>query len=416
MSRRSRSRHNRPKEKTSKIDFEPNWNEAVLKFEDMNLKPELIQGILNFGFENPTDIQSVAIKPIIEHRNVVAQAQPRCGKKGAFEIGILNNLDLSNNTTQALILVPVREIALKIQDCMTKIGTGMPNLSVISFIGGTPIAENGNEAQKQPHVAVCTPGRCLALIQSHSLNLHDLKMICIDDANVLLSIDFIGTCNEIFKNIPSGIQTLLFSYIIDESVSDFISKSVNDPVKISVKTEESPIQSINHFYVLIDQQNKISKLNELINSLPIQKAVIYINSGKTIESLKNKMNVNFPVSFLNNKMNQINREENIRNFVEGDSKIIIGTSLISDCIDSRLYNLIFNFGLPAKAEEFGHRLIFGPKSKDKKGIVAVNIIDVSERKNLNYITKTFNLKIEQLPDDFASYVADANRQFYNDDE
>lgn len=377
MSRRSK--RSKQKEKTSEINFEPNWKKAVLKFEDMNLKPELFQGILNYGFQNPTDIQSFAINPIIEHRNVVAQVYPRCGKKGAFEIGILNNIDLSNNTTQALILVPVREVALNIQDCMAKIGALITNLSVISYIGGTPIE---NEAQKCPHVAICTPGRCLAVIRSNLLNLQNLKMICIDDANVLLSKDFIGTINEIFKKIPSGIQTILFSNIIDNSVYDFMSKTVNDPVKISVKSEENSIQSINHFYVVCDKQNNISKLIELIQNLPIEKAVIYNNSAKIIESLKNEMNVDFHVSFLYAKMDQKSREENIRNFVEGDSKVIFGTSLISDCIDSQLYNLIFSFGLPADADEFGQRFNFGPKSKGKKASLVLLSLMKMRGKNL----------------------------------
>ncbi|KAK8863502.1 Eukaryotic initiation factor 4A-II [Tritrichomonas musculus] len=418
MSRRRGGRNNRRKNEPveNNPEFEPNWEEHVEDFEDMNLKPELVHGIFSYGFKNPSDIQSLAIKPITEHRNVIAQAQSGSGKTGAFGIGILNNLDLTSQTTQALILAPTRELATQTHDFMTDIGNKMKNLSINLFIGGYQQAEDQAKAQRRPHVAVCTPGRAYDLIQSNSLSMQNLKMVCLDEADALLGEDFLEDIQQIFQYLPPDVQILLFSATIPQSIFNLMMDFMKDPVKILVKAEQLTLEGIHQFFVNVGETNyKLPTLIDIFGRLAIQKAVIFANSKATVDFLKEQMeNQHFVVSAIHAKMTQKDRDQIMHNFRVGASRVLIATDLIARGIDVQSVTLVFNFELPGNVETYLHRI--GRSGRYGRKGIAINIVDKTEIKQLKYIERFYQTTIDELPEDIASYVNDANAQFNDDDK
>lgn len=407
--RNNRRRNNEPSEPNP--DFEANWDEHVEDFEDMNLKPELVHGIFSYGFKNPSDIQSLAIKPITLHRNIIAQAQSGSGKTGAFGIGILNNLDFTSSTTQALILAPTRELATQTHDFMTDIGTKMKDLSISLFIGGYQQAEDQAKAQRNPLVAVCTPGRALDLIESNALNLSNLKMVCLDEADALLGEDFVEDMQKILAFVPPTVQILLFSATIPSSIFDIMVQFTQDPVKILVKAEQLTLEGIHQFYVNVEEtKNKLPTLVDIFGRLAIQKAVIFANSKQTVDFLKDQMEKQqFVVSAIHAKMPQKERDQIMHNFRIGASRVLIATDLIARGIDVQSVTLVFNFELPNNVETYLHRI--GRSGRYGRKGIAINIVDKGEMRQLGFIKKFYQTAIDELPEDIASYVNEANSQF-----
>ena len=377
----------------------------------MELKKDLVHGIFSYGFKNPSDIQSLAIKPITLHRNIIAQAQSGSGKTGAFGIGILNNLDVTSNTTQALILAPTRELATQTHDFMTDIGNKMKDLTISLFIGGHQQVEDQAKAQRNPHVAVCTPGRALDLIESNSLNLSNLKIVCFDEADALLGEDFVEDIQKILQYVPQTVQILLFSATIPQSIFDIMIQFTQNPVKILVKAEQLTLEGIHQFYVDVGETNyKLPTLIDIFGRLAIQKAVIFANSKATVDYLKEQMeSQNFTVSAIHAKMTQKDRDQIMHNFRVGASRVLIATDLIARGIDVQSVTLVFNFELPGNVETYLHRI--GRSGRYGRKGIAINIIDKTETRQLNYIKKFYQTTIDQLPEDIATYVNDANSQF-----
>lgn len=390
-------------------EFQPNWDEKIEDFENMGLRQELVHGIFSYGFKTPSDIQQLAIKPIAEKRDVIAQAQSGSGKTGAFGIGILNNLDLNEASTQALILSPTRELATQTQQFMTTIGSKMRGIKIELFIGGHQQNEDYQKAAQLPHVAVCTPGRANDLIHSGNLRCDRLKMICLDEADALLGDDFIESIKSIFEYLPQEIQILLFTATIPVSVFNTMISFMKDPVKILV-TEHLTLEGISEYYVNVGEKiHKLPTLLDIFSKIAIQKAVIFANSKQTVDFLKEQMeSQNFVVSAIHANMQQRERDEIMQQFRLGASRVLIATDLIARGIDVQSVTLVFNFELPPKKETYLHRI--GRSGRYGRKGVAINIIEKNEMKQMHYIEQFYKTRINELPANIDEIVKQTNDQ------
>ena len=392
-------------------DLEPNWTHRIDDFEEMNLNPDLVHGIFSYGFKHPSDIQSLAIEPILQKRHVLAQAQSGSGKTGAFGIGILNNVDVNQMTTQALILSPTRELATQTYNFMQNVGSKMKNLNVKLFIGGHEKSKDQNNALELPHVCVCTPGRASDLIKSGHLRVENITMLCIDEADQMLSDDFYEQVKEICSYLSTEVQILLFSATLTPTVFQVVNEVMRDPVKILVKAEKLTLEGIRQFFVNVGTEDyKTPTLLDIFGRLSIQKAVIFANSKNIVDFLKEQMEKqNFTVSAIHANMNQTERDRIMHQFRVGATRVLIATDLIARGIDVQQVTLVINFQLPKDRESYLHRI--GRSGRYGRKGVAINICDSSEMNRIEDLQRFYHTTIEPLPEDIASFVKDANSQF-----
>ena len=196
----------------------------------MNLNDKLLRGIYGTGYERPSAIQQKAIVPFCTGKDIIAQAQSGTGKTATFTIGILSNLDLAVNETQAIILAHTRELANQIHNVAENIGK-YTDVTLNLTVGGKSIQSNIEELSKKPHVVIGTPGRILDMINKRHCNIKNLKMLVIDEADELLSNIFINQVYDIFKMLPSNIQVGLFSATMNEHFFSITDKFMRDPYK-----------------------------------------------------------------------------------------------------------------------------------------------------------------------------------------
>jgi translation initiation factor 4A len=389
-------------------NFTPNWHESIDNFDLMGLRDDLLHGVFAYGFRDPSPIQALSVRPIIDHRQVIAQARSGTGKTGAFGIGILNNLDLSSQTTQAFIISPTRELATQTFEFLKAIGAHMHDLSLALFIGGHSIREDQEKASKNPHVAVCAPGRALDLITNGYLRCENVHMLCLDEADQLLKDDFLEQIKQIFVYLHEGCQMLLFSATIPLEAFNIMDQFMQNPVRILVSAEQLTLDGISQFYVNVGEPvNKMHTLIDIFGMLPIQKSVIFANKKDVVEYLKDRLTESgFTVSAIHANLTQSERDVIMKDFRLGRSRVLIGTDLIARGIDVQQVTIVFNFEVPRDPESYLHRI--GRSGRHGRKGVAINICEQNECRTIDHFTRYYQCQIAELPHDIDRIVREVN--------
>lgn len=380
--------------------FETNWTETVDNFEDLKLKTNLLRGIYGVGFVKPSVIQQKGILPVIQGKDTIAQAQSGSGKTATFSIGALQNIDEDDLKTQALIVAPTRELATQIADVVTKLGHYL-KIKVHLCVGGTNVNEEKNKLKEGCHIVVGTPGRIRDMINRQFLSTSFLKMLIIDEADEMLGMGFLEQINEIIKMIPPDCQIALFSATISPEIIKLTKDIMNDPAKILVKKENLTLEGIKQYYLSCStDQNKYENLFEIFSNIDINQCIIYCNTKEKAKTLAEKMTENdFMVSCISSELPQEKRNEIMKEFREGATRILVSTDLLARGIDVQQVGLVINFELPPKKENYIHRI--GRSGRYGRRGIAINLVSQHEATYLLQIQEFYQTQISELPNDLS---------------
>ena len=365
-------------------------------FEDMGLKDDILRGVYSYGFEKPSEIQKRGIVHMIKGRDIIAQAQSGTGKTATFTIGMLESLDLERNTTQVLIMSHTRELSQQIYNVIKNISKYM-KININLSVGGVSMRDNIDSLRKNPHIIIGTPGRVLDMIHKKCISVNTLKMLILDEADELLSHIFITQIYDIFQNLPPTIQVCLFSATMNESFFSITQKFMRDPVKILVKTEELTLEGIKQFYIDIEKNEfKYDTLCDIYANISITQSIIYCNSIKIVDIISNKLNNDsFSVACIHGNMNQQERNQVIKDFRDGKSRVLISTDLLSRGIDIQQISIVINYDVPKNIDSYIHRI--GRSGRYGRKGVAINFVTNNDREQLRSIEQYYNTDIPELP-------------------
>jgi translation initiation factor 4A len=385
------------------IDFESNWDEIIDRFDNMNLKDDLLRGIYAYGFEKPSLIQQRAIVPLAKRYDIIAQAQSGTGKTATFTIGILQQIDFSLLECQALILSPTRELATQIQKVVVSIGDYL-GVRCHACVGGTRVIDDKNELSKGVHIVVGTPGRVYDMILRKHLRPNHIKVFILDEADEMLSKGFKDQIYDIFTLLPKEAQVGLFSATMTPDALDITSKFMNKPVKILVKKDELTLEGIRQFYIGIEKEEfKFETLCDLYETLNITQAVIFCNTRKKVDELTNKMRQReFTVSSTHGEISQKDREIILTEFRTGSSRVLITTDLLSRGIDVHQVSLVINYDLPKNLENYIHRI--GRSGRFGRKGVAINFVTYEDKRTIRELEQFYNTQIEEAPQGIADLI------------
>jgi len=383
--------------------IESNYHKVVSTFDDMELKEPLLRGIYAYGFEKPSAIQQRAIMPCIEGHDVIAQAQSGTGKTATFSISILQRIDTTNNSTQALILAPTRELAQQIQKVVLALGDYM-DVQCHACIGGTVIRDDMRKLQSGVHIIVGTPGRVFDMINRRVIDSKSIKMFVLDESDEMLSRGFKDQIYDIFRHLDSSIQVVLLSATMPTEVLEVTKKFMRDPKTILVKKEELTLEGIKQFYVNVSREEwKLDTLCDLYETLTITQAVIFCNTRRKVDWLTEKMHQkDFTVSAMHGDMEQKERDVIMREFRSGSSRVLITTDLLARGIDVQQVSLVINFDLPTNRENYIHRIGRGGRF-GRKG-VAINFVTDDDQRQLVDIEEHYRTSIAQMPMNVADLI------------
>ncbi len=333
----------------------------VKSFDDMGLSEDLLRGVISYGFEAPSAIQSVGIVPFSKGRDILGQAQSGTGKTGTFGIGLLSRIDPTLKKTQAVVLSHTHELSDQTANFIRDVGKYM-KITVSLSIGGNPRHQNGRECRNGAHVVVGTPGRIYDLVTSGDLSFADLRCFVIDEADEMLKDRFADQVSAIVKlGIPDSCKIAFFSATMPPEVKDLANSILTNPVRIILKTEDVKLDGIQQYYLTFERDDwKIEALCDIFEAINVSCSIIFCNSKERAERLHTTLTERgFPTSVIYGEpMTQAIRKQRMEEFRRGSSRILIATNLLARGIDVQQVELVFNFDMPSfeDKENYIHRI------------------------------------------------------------
>ena len=380
-------------------------NDSVNEFkswDELDLNPKILRGIYAYGFEKPSPIQQKAIMPVVEGRDIIAQAQSGTGKTATFTIGALQNVNLEENKTQVLILSPTRELTSQTAKVINSIGCFMEGLKVQTIFGGTSVDEgNGFSNRSVPHIICGCPGRVYDMMRRDRINGKTIKLIILDEADEMLSSGFKDQVYNIFQYLSSDVQVGLFSATLPAEINVIIEKIMRNPVRISVKREMLTLEGISQYFIAVeDDRQKYATLKNLFSFITLSHTIIYCNSIKRVQDLYEAMcEDGFPVCRIHSNMDKTDRDHALRDFRNGTSRVLISSNVTARGIDIQQVSVVINFDLPKCVHTYLHRI--GRSGRWGRKGVGLNFITRRDVVNIKRIEEHYSTQIDEMPADLA---------------
>ena len=376
--------------------------EEITNWNDLNIKENLLRGIFSFGFENPSPIQKRAIKPIIEKKDVIAQAQSGTGKTGAFTISSIEVVDETVQETQALIMAPTRELAIQIIGVLDKMSTFIDGLKTKLLIGGTPMDKDIIDIEKKPQIIVGTPGRVHDMLRRRKINTKFIKLLILDEADEMLSAGFKEQIYNIFNFLGNDVQVGLFSATLPLEIQAITEKFMRDPVKILVKTESITLEGIKQYYIALeDDSQKYETIKDIFESISLSQCIIYCNSIKRVNDLNEALiKDGFPVCCIHSGMEKDERMNAYKEFSSGGARVLISSNLTARGIDVQQVSTVINFDVPKDVHTYIHRI--GRSGRWGRKGMGINFITRRDIRLIRDIEEYYDTQIEEMPAQISS--------------
>lgn len=355
----------------------------VSPFESLGLQPEFVQAVEKMGFVDPTPIQSSAIPLLLEGRDVIGQAQTGTGKTAAFMLPLLQKLEPSNGRVQALVLAPTRELAKQVADAALLLAQ-KTRVKVLAVYGGQSYTIQTRALDRGVDVVVGTPGRLLDLINQKVLKLHDVKMLVLDEADEMLAMGFIEDVETILKELSKEKQIALFSATLPQAIQKLANRYLKEPARISVSPERLTVADTEQRYCRIHEENKLSALTRLLETEDVASGLIFARTKARAQELADQLILmGFPSDSLHGDLNQARREQVLNKFRQGQITLMVATDVAARGLDIAGVSHVFNYDVPADAEDYVHRI--GRTGRAGKKGIAITFLTPKERGRLNQI-------------------------------
>ncbi|XP_051927417.1 probable ATP-dependent RNA helicase ddx6 [Hippocampus zosterae] len=365
------------------------------EFEDYCLKRELLMGIFEMGWEKPSPVQEESIPIALSGRDILARAKNGTGKSGAYLIPLLERIDLKKDYIQAMVVVPTRELALQVSQICIQISKHLRGVKVMATTGGTNLRDDIMRLDDIVHVIVATPGRLLDLIQKGVARVDRVQMLVMDEADKLLSQDFVVLIEDIISFLARNRQILLYSATFPISVQKFMSNYLQKPYEINLM-DELTLKGITQYYAFVTERQKVHCLNTLFSRLQINQSIIFCNSTQRVELLAKKITeLGYSCFYIHAKMMQEYRNRVFHDFRNGLCRNLVCTDLFTRGIDIQAVNVVINFDFPKNAETYLHRI--GRSGRYGHYGLAINLITLEDRFNLKSVEDQLVTDIKPIP-------------------
>lgn len=355
---------------------------CVNKFQDMTISPVLMTALGKMKITKPTPIQSQALPISLNGSDVIAIAQTGSGKTLAYALSLLTALS-NKPTARALVLAPSREMAQQIYKVFLDLCAEMP-VSVCLAIGGTTGSKQSNQLKKNPRLIVATPGRMNDHLESNKLLLKGVEIVVIDEADRMLDMGFAPQLKNIQSTLRGPRQTLMFSASFGHNV-EMIAELFLHPKAFMIRAEkaESPVSSLTQKILFIDRKMKQDRLLDELNAAK-GGVIVFTGSQESCEDVGNYLKeYGFSTDLIHGGLSQGHRNRVVRNFRDGEIRIMVATDLLARGLDVPHVEHVVNFDLPFQTEDFLHRI--GRTARAGRSGNAITFITPSDTRMYNKI-------------------------------
>lgn len=356
----------------------------------MGLSAEILSAIGDLGFEQPTPIQEKTIPFLIENQqDIVALAQTGTGKTAAFGLPIIQQIDLSSKSTQALILSPTRELAIQIANDLETFAKNLGTLKIAIVYGGADIRKQINDLERGAQIVVGTPGRSLDLIKRKKLNVTKIKWVVLDEADEMLSMGFKDDLDAILENSPAEKQTLLFSATMPKEIVAIANKYMDNPFEISVGKRNTGAENVEHHYYVVHARDRYIALKRVADINPNIYGIIFCRTRAETKDVADKLvQDGYNADALHGDLSQAQRDHVMGKFRNKHLQMLVATDVAARGLDVNDLTHVINYNLPDDPEIYVHRS--GRTGRAGKKGISVTLIHLREKGKLRQIEKTVN--------------------------
>ena len=327
-----------------------------IQFKDLGLSEETLSALIQRGYETPTQIQAKAIPLGLEKIDFIGQSQTGTGKTMAFTIPIVEQINVSHNKIQALVLCPTRELAVQVSNEINLLckKNGIKSLAVY---GGESIERQIRDLKRGVQVVVGTPGRILDHIRRRTIKLDDVRFAVLDEADEMLDMGFIEDIEGILSMTREDRQTMLFSATMPEEIKKLSAKYLKEPQIIRINAKQVTVDKIEQYYIKVRNSDKAEVLSRIIKLESARKTIVFCNTKRMVDELTYEMQARgYAVEGLHGDLKQQKRDQVMMMFKKGNVDILIATDVAARGLDINDVDIVFNYDLPLDEEQYVHRI------------------------------------------------------------
>ncbi len=376
-----------------------------VRFEELDLIPQIQKAVKEMGFEEASPIQAKAIPVVMSGKDIIGQAQTGTGKTASFGIPLLQKIDPKNKHLQAIVLCPTRELAIQVAEEIRRLAKFLHGIKVLPIYGGQDIVKQIRSLKSGTQVMIGTPGRVMDHMRRKTVKLDHVNMMVLDEADEMLNMGFREDIETILSGIPEERQTILFSATMPKPIMEIARKFQKDAQIVKVVKKELTVPKVEQYYYEVRPKNKSEVLSRLLDIYAPKLSVVFCNTKRGVDTLVEELKGRgYFAEGLHGDMKQQQRDRVMNRFRNGKTDILVATDVAARGIDVDDVEAVFNYDIPQDDEYYVHRI--GRTGRAGRTGVAFNFVVGKEVYKLRDIQRYCKTKIIAKKVPSANDVAD----------
>ncbi|GAA5095870.1 DEAD/DEAH box helicase [Microbacterium yannicii] len=378
------------------IETEAPTEPAAITFSDLGLSQPVLKALKGIGYETPSAIQAATIPTLLGGRDVVGMAQTGTGKTAAFALPIIDRLDLSQKTPQALVLAPTRELALQVCEAFEKYAGHLKDVHVLPVYGGQGYGVQLSALRRGVHIVVGTPGRIIDHLEKGTLDLSALQYLVLDEADEMLKMGFAEDVETILAETPATKQVALFSATMPAQIRRIASQYLRDPEEITVKSKTQTSANISQRYLITAWQQKMDALTRILEVENFDAMIVFGRTRSVTEEIAEKLRARgYSAAAINGDIAQPQREKTVNQLKSGKLDILVATDVAARGLDVERVSHVVNYDIPTDAESYVHRI--GRTGRAGRTGDAISFVTPRERGLVKMIERATRQALTEIP-------------------
>ncbi len=388
-------------------------------FADLGLRGEILRALEDLGYREPTPIQAAVVPIALAGRDVLAAAQTGTGKTAGFALPLIEQLAVHANTStsparhpiRALILAPTRELAIQVEESVRAYCKHLPLRSLVVY-GGVNIDTQIPALRNGVEILVATPGRLLDHVQNKTLNLSQVGMLVLDEADRMLDMGFMPDLRRIIGLLPAARQNMMFSATFPEEIRRLADSFLKNPERVEVARRNAAAETVTQVVHPVHHERKRALLVHLVKSRDLRQVLVFTGTKLMANRLANELNrAGLQAAAIHGDKTQQERIKALDAFKHGEVRILVATDVAARGLDIEALPYVVNYDLPHNAEDYVHRI--GRTGRAGARGEAISLVSEAENRYLEDIEKLIKTPLVKQPvagfsgrgDELASYVS-----------
>ncbi len=382
-------------------------------FTELGLSPELLKAIDKLGYEQASPIQAAAIPVMMTGKDIVGQSMTGSGKTAAFGVPAVEKVDPNVKAVQILILCPTRELAIQVSEEIHKLAFFKRGINCLPIYGGQSYERQFFGLKQGAQIVIGTPGRLMDHMRRGTLRLSTVKMVILDEADVMLNMGFREDIETILKDAPKERQTVFFSATMPRPIRDLIEKYSREPENVKIEQKAMTVPTVDQVYYEVDRRYKMDLLTRLIDIYDLKLGIVFCNTKRMVDDLVDHLEAaGYQADRLHGDMTQAQRDRVMNKFRKSGLEFLVATDIAARGIDVDDVQVVFNYDLPYDPEDYVHRI--GRTGRAGRSGRAISLVPFRELFQIRNIERFTNMRIQRGKIPTENEVAEARENVFTD--